>query len=98
MAKKKKLDNINNQADEMLKKIDECISTRLKGLPSIKSAVIKTVNEDGSVDVYFPPDEDHVFTRIQNQSIHVLVPGDSVELLLKDGTYSNCWVIARHKK
>ena len=25
-----------------------------------------------------------------------LQPGDGVELLLKDGTFSNCWIIAKH--
>lgn len=96
--KNKNLNNINNQADEMLKKINECIDSRLKNLPSIKSAIVKSVNEDGTVNIYFPPDENNVFTRIQNQSIHILNVGDSVELLLKDGTYNNCWIIAKHKK
>ena len=95
--RKNKIDNINDQADEMLKKITDCIETRLKRLPAIKSAIVKNVNEDGTVDIYFPPDQENVFTRIQNQSIHVLQVGDSVELLLKDGTYNNCWIIAKHK-
>lgn len=94
---KNQISNINIQADEMLKKIEDCVNTAIAKLPSIKTAVVQNVNDDGTVDIYFPPDKENVFTKIQNQSIHKLSVGDGVELLLKDGTYNNCWIIAKHK-
>lgn len=84
-------------AEQFLSKIDECINSRLKSQPQLKSAVVSNVNEDGTIDVYFPPNNTNVFTRIQNQSVYELEVGDSVEIILKDGTFNNCWVLAKHQ-
>ena len=90
------INNINKYADDLLAKIDACIVERIKNTPQLVSAIVSKVNEDGTVNVYFPPNEKSVFTKIQNQSIYDLQVGDSVEIVLKDGTYSNCWVLAKH--
>ena len=60
--------SVNNCADSMLNRITECFKDSLKGIPSVKSAVIDSVNEDGSINIFFPPNEDKLFTRISNQS------------------------------
>ena len=90
------INSINKYADDLLAKIDACIAERIKNTPQLVSAIVSKVNEDGTVNVYFPPNEKSVFTRIQNQSIYDLQVGDSVEIVLKDGTYSNCWILAKH--
>ena len=90
------INNINKYADDLLAKIDACIVERIKNTPQLVSAIVSKVNEDGTVNVYFPPNEKSVFTKIQNQSIYDLQVGDSVEIVLKDGTYSNCWILAKH--
>ena len=55
--------------------------------------------QDGTVDVFLPSDPNSIFTRIQNQSIYQdLQIGDGVELLLKNGRFSNCWIIAKHSQ
>ena len=90
------INNINKYADDLLAKIDACIVERIKNTPQSVSAIVSKVNEDGTVNVYFPPNEKSVFTKIQNQSIYDLQVGDSVEIVLKDGTYSNCWILAKH--
>ena len=84
-------------ADEFLNMIDNCITERLKSQPRLVSAVVSSVNEDGTINVYFPPNNDKIFTRIQNQSVYDLSEGDSVEMVLKDGTFNNCWVLAKHQ-
>lgn len=88
--------NINFYADEMINKINECINEKLKFTNVLIGAIISNVNEDGSVDVYLPPDNSRVFTHISNQTPFVLNVGDSVELMLKDGSFNNCWVVAKH--
>ena len=90
------INNINKYADDLLAKIDACIVERIKNTPQLVSAIVSKVNEDGTVNVYFPPNEKSVFTKIQNQSVYDLQVGDSVEIVLKDGTYSNCWILAKH--
>ena len=84
-------------ADEFLNMIYNCITERLKSQPRLVSAVVSSVNEDGTINVCFPPNNDKIFTRIQNQSVYDLSEGDSVEMVLKDGTFNNCWVLAKHQ-
>ena len=89
-------DITNSCADSMLNRITECFNDSLKGIPKIRSAVIDSINEDGSINIFFPPNESKLFTRISNQSPFTLEPGDGVEIMLKNGSFDNCWVIAKH--
>lgn len=91
--------DINTYADAMLNRFVIMFQDLVREVPKIKSAIVENVNSDGTVNVKLPSDTENVYTRIQNQSIwQNLVPGDEVELLLKDGTFSNCWIIAKHNK
>ena len=91
--------DINSYADAMLARVTEIVQELIKDCPKTKSAIVDSVNQDGTVNVKLPSDNSNVYTRIQNQSIwQNLVPGDGVELFLKDGTFSNCWIIAKHVK
>ena len=47
----------------MLKKIDDCIEDTIKKQTSLSAAVVKFVNEDGTVDVYIPPNEATVYAN-----------------------------------
>ena len=69
MNGKRKLNNVNvaNEcADSMLNRITDCFKDSLKGVPQIKSAIVNSVNDDGTVNVFFPPNENKLFTRISN--------------------------------
>jgi len=87
---------INNCADQMLTRIRLLVDNSLKTVPKFSGAIVDRVNEDGTVNIYFPPDSDIIFTNISNQTPFALAAGDSVELTLKNGSYSNCWVSAKH--
>lgn len=87
---------MNDYADIMLQRIQAMINENNKKNTKIDSAVIERVNDDGTVDIYFPPDNEKVFTNISNQTPFTLNEGDNVEILVKNGLYSNCWVIAKH--
>lgn len=89
--------DVMKQADDFIARINECIEERIKGLPQFRSAVVSNINEDGTIDIYFPPDKDNQLTRIQNQSIYELNVGDSVEVVLKNGSFNNCWILAKHQ-
>ncbi len=88
--------NINNYADVMLTRIKEVIDSETKSMIKLAGAIVESINADGTVNVYFPPDTDKIFTEISNQSPFILNVGDSVELLVKNNNYSNCWVVAKH--
>lgn len=91
--------NIDNYADLMLNKLVGIIDTKLKNVPRLKTAIVFSVNENKTVNVTLPGDGEKVYTNIQNQSIYQnLIPGDIVKLLLEDGSFSNCWIIARYPR
>ena len=100
--------NINNSASQLIKSINTVIDDKLKNIVRVDSAIVKTalrldsaivkrVSNNGTVDIYFPPENNIEFTSISNQTPFTLYPGDSVEVLIKDGSYSNCWIVAKHK-
>ena len=96
--------DITKYADVMLDVVRGIIKQEIEKLDlgtasscQLRSAVVSRINEDGTVNVYFPPNKNSEFTHISNQSIYELQVGDNVELILKDGSFSNCWVCAKHK-
>ena len=88
---------MDDLADSLLSRILACVDQKAQSNDITKGAIVTRVNEDGTVNVKLPADEEgHEFTKISNQSVYELSVGDSVELYLKGGRYSNCWVIAKH--
>lgn len=88
---------MDDLADSLLSRILACVDQKAQSNDITKGAIVTRVNEDGTVNVKLPADEDgNEFTKISNQSVYELSVGDSVELYLKGGSYSNCWIIAKH--
>lgn len=84
-------------ADLMLDRIDTCINDKIsKNVTRLASAIVTKVNSDGSVNIRLPSEDNTEFTKIQNQCPYELKIGDAVELTLKNGSFNNCWVSARH--
>lgn len=84
-------------ADLMLDRIDTCISDKIsKSVTRLASAIVTKVNSDGSVNIRLPSEDNTEFTKIQNQCPYELKIGDAVELTLKNGSFNNCWVSAKH--
>ena len=84
-------------ADLMLDRIDTCISDKIsKSVTRLASAIVTKVNSDGSVNIRLPSEDNAEFTKIQNQCPYELKIGDAVELTLKNGSFNNCWVSAKH--
>lgn len=96
MQKKVNENDTNYYADLMLNRIISCVNQMMQDVPKIKSAFVYSINDDKTVNIKLPGN-DQIYTRIQNQSIYQnLQPGDMVKLLLEDGSFSNCWIIARY--
>lgn len=62
------MSNINGYADKFLNRIKEIIRDELSDAVTIDGAIISNINNDGTVDIYIPPDKDKVFTKITNQT------------------------------
>ena len=80
--------------------IEDIVDAKMarKGITKFMSAVVKTVHEDGSVDVYLPPDKARTASNVLNKTGETLYEGDSVELCAKNGKLSNAWVSVKHGK
>ena len=78
--------------------IEDIVDARIskKGITKFVSAVVKTVNSNGSVDVYLPPDTEKIVSGVLNKTGERLSVGDSVELCTKNGKTSNAWVSVKH--
>lgn len=83
----------NNLVLQFLTQINDAIDYKLSGLTQIKSAIIHSVNQNGTVNLYIPPNRT-VYHNIQNQSIYRnLQPGDNVKIIVENGSLSSMWVI-----
>ena len=84
----------NSSIKSLMKLIQKICDENLKKRDCITSGVINSVNQDGTVNLYIPPDY-KVFTNIPNQCPFELNPGDTVKLMKEKGRASNMWVIAK---
>ena len=78
--------------------IEDIVDARIskKGITKFVSAVVKTVNSNGSVDVYLPPDTEKIVSGVLNKTGENLSVGDSVELCNKNKKTNNAWVSVKH--
>lgn len=88
----------NDDASAIKSVIQEIAQAEIQkvGLPTYKAAIVQRVNEDGSVDVYLPPNEENLVTGVLNKCGELLFVGDSVEIMTKSGSLSNCWIAVKH--
>lgn len=91
-------DTNNSDAIAIKNVIQEIAQEEIKkfGFPTYKAAIVRKINEDGTVDCYLPPNEENLVTGILNKSGELLFVGDSVELETKNGSLTNCWVAIKH--
>lgn len=80
------------------KVIDDIIDVNLinKGIVKYIAAKVVSVNSNGTVNVYIPPDNSNVVNGLANKTGESLVPGDSVELCAKNGSIKNSWIAVKH--
>lgn len=66
------------------------------GFPTYKAAIVQKINDDGTVDVYLPPNKENLVTNVLNKCGEILMVNDSVEIATKNGSLTNCWVALKH--
>ena len=95
---KTKDENNNSNVLSIKNVIQEIAKSEIQkyGLPTYKAAIVQKINEDGTVDVYLPPNQENLVTGILNKCGELLFVGDSVELATKNGSLTNCWVAIKH--
>ena len=86
------MDN-NNLVQQFLTQINNAIDYKLNNLTQIKSAIVHSVNQNETVNVFIPPDKT-VYHNIQNQSIYRDIQvGDCVKVIVENGNLSNMWFV-----
>lgn len=89
--------NYDKYAVGFLENINNCIDTKTQDFVKIKSAIVDSVNKDGTVNIHFPLD-DQIWSNVSNQSIYQdIEAGDEVKIIEQNGVYKNCWIIGVHK-
>ena len=78
--------------------IEDIVKTELKknGITTYVSAIVQNINDNGTIDVYFPPNKKDIATGLLNKSGEELLIGDCVEIATKNGNLSNSWVSLKH--
>ena len=85
--------NENKLVQKFFKQINKIIDYKLNKLTQIKSAIVHSINQNGTVNLIIPPDKT-VYHNIQNQSIYQnLKVGDNVKIIKENNNLSNMWII-----
>lgn len=85
--------NESKLVQNFLKQINKVVDYKLNKLTQVKSAIVYSVNQNGTVNLIIPPD-DTIYHNIQNQSIYQnLKPGDNVKIIKENNSSSNMWII-----
>lgn len=85
--------NENKLVQKFFKQINKIIDYKLNKLTQIKSAIVHSINQNGTVNLIIPPDKT-VYHNIQNQSIYQnLKVGDNVKIIKENNSLSNMWII-----
>lgn len=83
----------NNLASQFLNQINNIIDYKLSGLTQIKSAIVHSINQNSTVNIYIPPNKT-IYHNVQNQSIYQnLQSGDNVKVIVENGSVGNMWII-----
>jgi hypothetical protein len=90
--------NDSNYLVAFKKTIESLVDARIQknGITHFVSAIVTSVNVDGSINVYLPPDTTNIISNLLNKTGEVLSAGDSVELCSKNGKINNSWVALKH--
>lgn len=69
---------------------------RNSSFPTYIAAVVQNVNDDGTINVFIPPNQSNTVTNLLNKTGERLETGDSVEIATKNGSLTNCWIAIKH--
>ena len=80
-----------------IKQINKMVDNKIQKIVMVQSAIVESVNQDGTVNIKIPPDNT-IFTGVSNQSIYQdLQNGDCVKIIKPNGSSSNMWIIGAHQ-
>lgn len=78
--------------------IEDIVNAQLAkyGITKYISAIVQSINSNGTVNVYIPPDETQTVSSLLNKTGEILNVGDSVEICTKNGKMNNAWIALKH--
>ena len=69
---------------------------RNSSFPTYIAAVVQNINDNGTINVFIPPNQSNTVTNLLNKTGERLETGDSVEIATKNGSLTNCWIAIKH--
>lgn len=87
-----------NNVNQFKNVIEDIVDSTIdkKRISRYVSAIVESINVDGSINVYIPPDMNNKITGLLNKTNESLSIGDSVEICTKNGKVNNAWVSIKH--
>lgn len=86
----------NKEAEQLVSLIREIVNEALGDRDTTTFCVVDTVNNDGTVDVYIPPDETIRIKQVRNASPFTLKPGDIAVLYKIRNKLNNSFIISKY--
>ena len=87
-----------NYVSQFKSVIEDIVKSEIKkaGITNYISAIVKSINGDGTINVYLPPNEQSLITGLYNKTGEIINVGDSVEIATKSGSLTNSWIAIKH--
>lgn len=88
--------NETREAGDFVNVVRDIVRQELATRDSTAVAVVESVNQDGTLNLYVLPDTQRVVRNIINQCRYDFSPGDTALLYLIGNRLSNSFVIAKY--
>lgn len=84
------------ETDKFLNLIQELINQSLDKMDQTSLCIVQSVNNDGSLNIYFLSDKNTIVYNIINASKYTFAPGDGAILYKIKNQVGNAFVIAKY--
>ena len=86
----------NKSAKEFVGVIKQLLGQEFEKKDRTIVAIVESVNDDRTLNLYIPPDQNTVISNVINESVYKFTAGDSAVLYLIGGQLSNSFVCAKY--
>lgn len=89
-------DNKTREASDFVNVVRDIVKQEFSTRDSTAVAIIESINQDGTLNLYVLPDMNTVIHNVTNQCRYSFKAGDTATLFLINGKTNNAFVVAKH--
>lgn len=87
---------MENNAEQLVSLIRELVREELNKRDSTSIGVVRSTNNDGTVNIYLIPDFNTIISNIKNSSKYELKEGDVIVLYKINNQINNSFIISKY--